>query len=300
MKMNRRTFLTGVAAMVGTPALRGQAGSGNTLPIKRAVEFEMLPQALSIGDRMQLARDSGFEQVECPTTPDRSKAEEMKSSAEKAGLRIHSVMNMDHWKYPLSSSDPAVVERSLAGARTSLENAHFWGADSVLIVPGVVDATNTYADVYERSQQSIRKLLPLAEKYRIVIGIEEVWNKFLLSPLEFVRYIDGFKSEWLKAYFDVGNVVLYGYPQDWIRTLGKRIVKLHIKDFSFRVDPVSHDRVAAWQPLLEGEIDWRAVHDALRDIGYVGTATVELPGGDGAYLKDVNKRFERILSGDVG
>ncbi|HEX4807916.1 MAG TPA: sugar phosphate isomerase/epimerase family protein [Bryobacteraceae bacterium] len=298
--MDRRTFLAGLGAVGGAAALGAQANSGNALPIKRAVEFEMLPQALSIADRMQLARDAGFEQVECPTTPDSGKATEMKSAAEKAGLRIHSVMNMDHWKYPLSSSDPAVVERSLAGAKTSLENAHFWGADSVLIVPGVVDATNTYSDVYERSQQSIRKLLPLAEQYRIVIGIEEVWNKFLLSPLEFVRYIDGFKSEWLRAYFDVGNVVLYGYPQDWIRTLGKRIVKLHIKDFSFRVDPATHNRVAAWQPLLEGEIDWRAVHDALRDIGYVGTATVELPGGDAAYLQDVNKRFQRILNGDVG
>jgi hexulose-6-phosphate isomerase len=209
-------------------------------------------------------------------------------------------MNMDHWKYPLSSTDASVVERSLKGARTSLENAHFWGADSVLIVPGVVDASNSYSDVYKRSRESINKLLPLAEQYQIVIGLEEVWNKFLLSPLEFAKYIDDFQSRWLRAYFDVGNVVLYGYPQDWILTLGKRIVKLHIKDFSFRVDPVSHDRVAKWMPLLEGDIDWRAVHDALREIGYVGSASVELPGGDGEYLKEVNRRFERILSGNVG
>ena len=297
--IQRRTFLAGAAAL-GAKASLGATSTNDVLPIKRAVEFEMLPAALSIADRMQLARDSGFEQVECPTTPDPAKAAEMKRGAERAGLRIHSVMNMDHWKYPLSSADASVVERSLKGARTSLENAHFWGADTVLIVPGVVDASNSYADVYKRSRESINKLLPLAEQYRIIIGIEEVWNKFLLSPLEFAAYIDAFHSEWLRAYFDVGNVVLYGYPQDWILTLGKRIVKLHIKDFSFRADPVSHDLVAKWTPLLEGDIDWRAVHDALREIGYVGTASVELPGGDGAYLKEVNKRFERILSGDVG
>lgn len=297
--IQRRTFLAG-AAVMGVKASLGATSANDVLPIKRAVEFEMLPAPLSIADRMQLARDSGFEQVECPTTPDPAKAAEMKRGAEQAGLRIHSVMNMDHWKYPLSSADASVVERSLKGARTSLENAHFWGADTVLIVPGVVDASNSYADVYKRSRESINKLLPLAEQYRIIIGIEEVWNKFLLSPLEFASYVDAFHSEWLRAYFDVGNVVLYGYPQDWILTLNKRIVKLHIKDFSFRADPVTHDLVAKWTPLLEGDIDWRAVHDALREIGYVGTASVELPGGDGAYLKEVNKRFEQILSGNVG
>lgn len=294
--IERRTFLAGAAAM-GAGATLARA-DGAVLPIKRAVEFEMLPKTMSIGDRIQLARDAGFEQVECPTTPDPAKAAEMKRAAEKSGLRIHSVMNMDHWKYPLSSADASVVERSLAGARTSLENAHFWGADTVLIVPGVVDATNSYMDVYKRSRESIEKLLPLAEKYRVIIGIEEVWNKFLLSPPEMANYVDGFRSEWLRAYFDVGNVLLYGYPQDWIRTLDKRIVKLHIKDFSFRPD-ANGDRVAKWMPLLEGDIDWRAVYAALRDIGYVGSASVELPGGDAAYLKEVNRRFERILSGDV-
>ncbi len=125
----------------------------------------------------------------------------------------------------------------------------------------------------------------------MIIAIEEVWNKFLLSPLEFARYIDEFQSPWIRAYFDVGNVVISGYPQDWIRTLGKRIVKLHLKDFTFR------KRVAEFTNLLEGDIDFKAVHAALADIGYKGTATVELNGGDAAYLKEVNTRFEKILAG---
>ena len=295
--MNRRTFLQGAAALPAAAALAGRAADGSPLPIKRAVEFSMLPGNLPIADRLKLARDSGFQQVECPTTPDPKEAEEIKRGAANAGLRIHSVMNMDHWKYPLSSSDPAVVQRSLSGARTSIQNAHLWEADTVLLVPGVVDANNSYADVYARSRESIKQLLPLAEESKIILGIEEVWNKFLLSPSEFATYVDSFKSSYLRAYFDVGNVVLYGYPQDWIRTLGKRIVKLHIKDFSFREDPVTKNRVAAWMPLLEGDIQWHSVYEALRDIGYEGTATVELPGGDGAYLRDVNQRFEKILGG---
>ena len=136
-------------------------------------------------------------------------------------------------------------------------------------------------------------LIPLAEEAKVIIGIEEVWNKFLLSPLEFARYVDEFESPWIRAYFDIGNVAIQAYPQDWIRTLGKRIVKLHVKDFSFK------KRLAEFTPLLEGEIDWRAVHAALADIGYQGTATVELSGGDAAYLKEVNSRFEKILTGQV-
>ena len=181
--------------------------------------------------------------------------------------------------------------------RTSLHNARLWGADTVLLVPAVVNPETRYAEAYERSQRQIRKLIPLAEELKIMIGIEEVWNKFLLSPLEFARYVDEFQTPWIRAYFDVGNVGIYGYPQDWIRTLGKRIVKLHIKDFSFKTDPATRKRVSEFAPLLEGEIDWRAVHAALAEIGYRGSATVELPAGDAAYLAEVNKRFDKILNG---
>ena len=181
----------------------------------------------------------------------------------------------------------------MEGMRTSLRNAKLWGADTVLLVPAVVNPETSYAQAWERSQQQIRKLIPLAEEAKVIIGIEEVWNKFLLSPLEFARYVDEFNSPWIRAYFDIGNVAIQAYPQDWIRTLGKRIVKVHVKDFSFK------KRLAEFTPLLEGEIDWRAVHAALADIGYQGTATVELSGGDAAYLKDVNARFEKILTGQV-
>jgi len=273
------------------------AATTGRLPIRKAVEFNMLPNSLGILERFQLAKDAGFEEIECPTTPEPAKADEILAASRKAGLRIHSVMNQEHWRSPLSSSDPAVVEKSMEGMRTSLGNAKLWGADTVLLVPAVVNAETPYAQAWERSQRQIRKLVPLAKELKVIIGIEEVWNKFLLSPLEMVRYVDEFQTPWIRAYFDVGNIEIWGYPQDWIRTLGKRIVKLHIKDFSFKNDPATRKRTPDFVPLLEGEIDWKAVHAALADIGYQGTATVELSGGDGEYLKEVNRRFDRILNG---
>jgi L-ribulose-5-phosphate 3-epimerase len=161
----------------------------------------------------------------------------------------------------------------------------------VLLVPAVVNPKTSYKDAWSRSQTAIRKLIPLAEESKVIIAIEEVWNKFLVSPLEFARYIDEFNSPWIKAYFDVGNVVFYGYPQDWIRTLGKRIVKLHLKDFAFRQGRTE------WTDLKAGQIDWKAVYDALSEIGYKGDATVELRSGDEAYLRGVSERVDQILEG---
>ncbi len=281
--MTRRTFLAASAA----PLLAANA----RLPIRKAVLLDMLPKSMSVADRFKLAVDVGFEAIECPTTPGQREAEEIKKASETAKLPVHSVMNMAHWEYPLSSAAPGVVEKSMEGMRTSLRNAHLWGAETVLLVPAVVNPQTSYKDAWVRSQRQIRKLLPMAEELKVIIAIEEVWNKFLLSPLEFAKYVDEFQSPWVRAYFDVGNVVLTGYPQDWIRTLDKRIVKLHIKDFRFR------KMHAEFVALREGDINWPEVHKALAEIGYHGTATVELEGGDEAYLRDVNKRFEMILSG---
>jgi hexulose-6-phosphate isomerase len=176
---------------------------------------------------------------------------------------------------------------------TSLRNAKFWGADTVLLVPAVVNPETSYRDAWERSQVQVKKMIPLAKELNVIIAVEEVWNKFLLSPLEFARYVDDLKSPWVKAYFDVGNIVQFGYPQDWIRTLGPRIVKLHFKDFKARPAPGGKQ----WVNLKEGDIDWKQVHAALREVGFKGTATVELPGGDAAYLKDLASRVDSILDG---
>jgi hexulose-6-phosphate isomerase len=259
--------------------------------MKKGLVLDMVAKNLSPAERFRMVRDAGFEVVQAPTTPDEPTAEAIKRAADDSKIRIDSVMNMDHWKYPLSSSDAAVVEKSLAGMRTSLHNAQLWGANVVLLVPAVVNPQTPYRDAWTRSQTEIRKLLPLAEDLKVVIGIEEVWNKFLLSPMEMVAYIDEFQSPWVKAWFDVGNVLFYGYPQDWIRTLGQRIVDVHLKDFKRKQDGY------AWVNLGEGDVDWAAVRQALADIGYAGGVIVELAGGDQAYLHDVSQRVDRLVLG---
>jgi L-ribulose-5-phosphate 3-epimerase len=275
----------------GPHAAKNTPLSPASLPIKKGVLLDMLPEKLTYGDRFKMARDVGFEVVQANTEPDAQEAEEIKKAADAVNIRIDSVMNMDHWKYPLSSTDPAAVDKSLAGMRTSLQNAKLWGSDAVLLVPAVVNAQTSYRDAWSRSQREIRKLLPLAAELKIVIAIEEVWNKFLLSPIEMATYIDEFRSPWVKAWFDVGNVLLYGYPQDWIRTLGKRIVKVHLKDFKRSEDGY------AWVNLGDGDVDWPAVRQAFAEIGYTGSAVTELEKGDEAYLRDVSGRVDRLVLG---
>jgi L-ribulose-5-phosphate 3-epimerase len=291
--IHRRTFLEGAALLSALAALPTKLMAVGGSP-KKAVLISLLPKELSYADRFKLALDSGFEGIEMQTVTEPRVAEEIKESSAKTGLKIHSVMNMDHWKYPLSSDNADEVGKSVSGMETSLRNAKLWGADAVLLVPAVVNPKTPYKEAYVRSQKVIReRILPLAKELKIIIGVEEVWNKFLLSPLEFSRYVDEFKSPWVRAYFDVGNVVFYGYPQDWIRTLGGRIVKVHLKDFQL-------DRPNGkfyWKNLGEGDIDWQEVRKAFSEIGYNGYVTVEIEGGDAAYLKDVVARLDRFLAG---
>ncbi len=275
--------LAGAAGAAASPATLSQSKKGWCTACCRRNSATVIA--------LRLARDVGFEVVQAPTTPDEHQAEEMKNAAVAANIRIDSVMNMDHWEYPLSSADPKAVEKSLAGMRTSLHNAKLWGSDSVLLVPAVVNPQTSYRDAWTRSQKQIRTLIPLAEELKVTISIEEVWNKFLLSPLEMVKYIEEFKSPWIKAWFDVGNVVLYGYPQDWIRTLNKQIVKVHLKDFKRKEDGY------AWVNLGDGDVDWTAVRQAFTEIGYSGSVIAELESGDEAYLRDVSKRIDRLLLG---
>jgi hexulose-6-phosphate isomerase len=299
---DRRTFLKTLTAGLAATSSQLEAGSRERATgsrqrvegIRKSILINMLPKDRPYAERFAMARAAGFDAIEMQTIAAPEEAQEIKAAAASGGIRIHSVMNMDHWRLPISSADPGVVSRSVQGMETSLRNAALWGADTVLLVPAVVDANTSYKDAYQRSQRVIReRLVPLAKELKVVIAIEEVWNKFLLSPLEFARYVDELDSPWVKAYFDVGNVVIYAFPQDWIRTLGSRIVKMHLKDFNF-------DRPNGrftWKAIGEGDIDWMEVRRALRDIGYSGYVTTEVAGGDAAYLKDVAARVDRFLAG---
>jgi hexulose-6-phosphate isomerase len=291
--IDRRTFLETAAAVSAVAALRPQAAAAAAGP-KKALYVSMLPKALGYRERFQLAHDVGFEGIEIGTITDGAVAAEIKEAAAKTGLTIHSVMNAAHWQFPLSSADPGVVAKSVAGMEASLQNAKLWGADSVLLVPAVVNPETSYKDAWTRSQKVIKeRILPLAQELQVVVGIEEVWNKFLLSPLEMVRYVDEFASPWVKAYLDVGNMLFYGYPQDWVRTLGPRISRVHIKDFKLDREKDKFE----WKNLGEGDVNWPEVRKAFAEVGYAGWMTTEIEGGDAAYLKDVVARFDRFLAG---
>lgn len=297
--IDRRGFLGTVAGMGALAALRpgvAAAGSAAQAPaaggLKKAVYVSMLPKELGWVEKFRLAREVGFEGIEIGTISDNGVAEEIKAAAAKANLPIHSVMNADHWKFPFSSDDPGVVAKGVAGMEQSLRNAKLWGAEAILLVPGIVDAKTSYEAAWKRSQKVIKeRILPMAADMKIVIGIENVWNKFLLSPLEMARYVDEFASPWVKAYLDVGNMLFYGFPQDWARTLGSRIVRVHVKDFKQERNTYS------WTNLGEGNIDWPEVRKALADAKYSGWVTTEISGGDAAYLKDVVARLDRIFAG---
>ncbi|HLB73018.1 MAG TPA: sugar phosphate isomerase/epimerase family protein [Sedimentisphaerales bacterium] len=289
--MERRNFLKRTAAaglgisLMGRSGLAMQAKGGAKL--RKALQIGMLPNNLSDADKFKLAKKCGYEGIEGNPMADLDAAKELGKLARDAGTPIHSIV-YGGWGAPFSDPNPDVIEKGLAGMEIALRSAKALGASAVLLVPAIVKEDVGYGDAYKRSQEHIRKLLPLAKELGVIIAVENVWNKFLLSPLEFARYVDEFDSPWLKAYFDVGNVILFGYAQDWIRTLGKRIVKIHLKDFKREGNQ--------WKNLLDGDVNWPEVREALEGIQYDGFLTPELGGGDEAYLTDLSGRIDKIIA----
>jgi hexulose-6-phosphate isomerase len=294
--MKRRTFLhLASTALAGTVALPSRAaGYRRVGRLKKAVKFGMIEAPLSIHDKFALLKELGYDGVEMDSPSDLDR-EEVVAARDATGLPIHGVVDSVHWRQPFSDPDPAVREAGRAGLETALQDARAYGADTVLLVPAVVNKDVSYADAYERSQAEIRRFLPLAEEVGVRIALENVWNQFLLSPLEFARYIDAFESPWVGAYFDVGNIVTYGWPEQWIRILGPRILKVDIKEFSREKRDTEGLRAGFQVELGEGDCDWPAVTAALADINYAGWATAEMPGGDRERLADIARRLDQVL-----
>jgi len=288
--IDRRTFvkassaaLAGIAATQVIPAIGAEPSGPRRW--KKAFMLGNVTKGPSL-PAFQLLKDAGFEGVEL-ISPNQLDLKEVLAARDKTGLVIHGVSGGKHWQEPLSDPDPKIVERGMAAIQQEFLDCKAYGGTTVLVVPAVVNKKVSYRDAYTRSQENIRKLIPFAEQAGVKMAIEEVWNKFLLSPVEFARYIDEFGSPTVGAYFDVGNVVEYGHPEEWIRELGKRILKVHIKEYA---KPKRFD-----YKLGEGEIDWQAVHQALVDIGYEGWITAEVEFGDLAAMKDVVRRMNQVL-----
>lgn len=239
------------------------------------------PEGTPLEKVFEYSKNAGFDAVELNLNPTggvgltvdttKDQAEKVKALAMEYQLQLRSLSTSLFWQKPLCSPDNQIRQEGIAIAEKMLEVASYIGADTILVVPGVVNANIQYDECYHRSQESIKQLVPIAEKYNVKIGIENVWNKFLLSPLEMAKYIDEIDSEFVGAYFDVGNVLQFGFPEQWIRILGDRIFKVHVKDFSTSVG-----NITGFVPLLAGDVDWLSVRYALEKIGYQDTLTAEI------------------------
>lgn len=293
--MHRRRFLEGglasLALLAGGRLPAQQAGEPK---LKKAVKFGMIRIPGSIQEKFELIKSLGFQGVEVDS-PSNLNREEAVRARDKTGIVIHGVIDSVHWKDRLSDPDPAVRARGQAALRTALEDARFYGADTVLLVPGRVSdpEKENFDQVWSRSQEEVGKAIPLAEKLGVKIAIEVVWNDFLTTPEQLIKYVDAFQTPAVGAYFDCSNMVRYGVPPaDWIRKLGKRMLKFDFKGFS-------KERYARkqnpWVSIGEGDENWPEILKALDEIGYRGWATSEVAGGGPKELKEIAERMNRVL-----
>ncbi|HWV20525.1 MAG TPA: sugar phosphate isomerase/epimerase family protein [Devosia sp.] len=261
---------------------------------KTSLKWSMIEEDLSILDKFKLIADLGFDGVELDSPNDLNQSEIL-AARDATGLAIPGVVNSAHWKTPLTDPDPAMREACIVASIEAMKQAKTYGAETMLLVPGVVTDTTSYAVAYDRAVEGIDRLLPHAEEIGISIALENVWNNFLLSPLEAAHLIDGFDNPRLGWYFDVGNVMRYGSPTDWIEALGSRIFRIDIKEYSLRRMNAEGPWKGFEVELGEGDIDWAAVNRALAKAGYKGWVSVEVPGGNRERLADIKARLDRIV-----
>jgi L-ribulose-5-phosphate 3-epimerase len=286
--VNRRKFLVAGAAALAVPALAKKRD------IRKAIMYATIQMNVPVLAKFQAVKEAGFEGLE-PMS--HMQQHEVLDAFAATGLKPASVCCATHWKQTLSDPDAAVRKAGLDGLLQALRDAKAYGATSVLLVPATVTKQVSYTDAYTRSQAEIRKALPLAKELGVKIAIENVWNQFLLSPLEAARYVDEFESPWVGWHFDIGNVINYGFPEQWIRILGKRIAKVHVKEYS-RAKRDKQGPYAGFQtPFLTGDNDWPAVMAALDEVGYTGWGIAEQGGADSPEgLKTLATAMDRIFA----
>lgn len=297
-RLTRRRFVGMTSAMIGAACAAPLHSSGatpmGTRRIKKSLKYGMI-EAPTVGERFAMAADAGFDGVELDS-PNTLDPDEVLAARDASGLVIPGVVDSVHWQHTLGDADPAVRARGVRGLEQALRDCATYGGTTVLLVPAVVNKQISYADAYTRSQAEVRQILPLAEELGVKIAFENVWNGFLLSPLEAARYVDEFDTDRVGWYFDVGNIVNFGWPEQWIRILGKRILKLDVKEFS----RARRDKEGLWKgfgvEIGEGDCDWPAVMAALDEIGYEGWASAEVSGGGPDRLTEIADRMEKVLS----
>jgi len=251
--------------------------------MKKGINCWTFPANYTVKECIENAKKAGFDGIEINMeeekkgTPslrvDSTKAEieEIFKISQSNDMPISSVATGLHWKYSLTDDDPNTRKKGIEIAEKMIDAAKLFHADAILVVPGVVNERVSYSKAYKRSQEALKALSKKAEEEKVYIGIENVWNKFLLSPLEMKKFIDEIGSPYVKFYFDVGNVLAFSYPEYWIETLGEYIVRVHIKDFD-----TSIGNIQGFKNLFEGDVNWPKVIEALRRAKYEGYLTAEL------------------------
>lgn len=297
--MNRRQFTsaTAGAAAVGWWNALAQTGSSR---FRKGITLGSFPKGKPLPDCFAEAKAAGFEGVEIAlgdqvhlSTPD-DELKRYREAAEKKGIAIINVwVSGAIAKTPLNASDPNVRAQGVARLRRGIEMAKILGTDSLLVVPGEVGwgtkMAYGYEETWERVSAEIPKVIPDAEKTGVYMNFEEVWNRFLTSPLDMKRFVDQFHSKYVAVHFDVGNIFQYGFPQDWINILGGRIKRVHLKDYKMQ-----GFKMGQFVPLLEGSIDWPAVMNALVKSGYRGFMTPEY--GSEMPLSQISAAWDKIAA----
>ncbi|MBK7405206.1 MAG: sugar phosphate isomerase/epimerase [Phycisphaerales bacterium] len=298
-QVSRRDFLAAGAGVLGAAAVLPAFGSlaPPTRPAtpRKAVGWGMIQPGSTVLEKFQVAKACGFEGIEIDA-PGGPPAEEIAEASKQTGVVIHGVVDSVHWSKTLGDADPQTRAAGVEGLLAAIRDCKAYGGGSVLLVPAVVNENVAYADAYRRSQEEIRKALPLATELGVKISIENVWNNFLLSPMEAARYIDEFESPAIGWHFDIGNIVNYGWPEQWIRTLDHRINRLHVKEYSRK----KRNDEGLWKgfdvQIGDGDCGWPRVMQALRDIGFAGWATAEVGGGDEARLREISDRMDHVFA----
>jgi hexulose-6-phosphate isomerase len=245
---------------------------------KKAVKFQMVQGEMSVREKFELLAELGFEGTEIHVTAKLDR-DQVKQASEATGVRVHGFLN---------SSKPDL--------KSAIDAAKFYGGDSVLVVAGRVDKKHSYDQVYREQQDRLRAALPYAQEQGIKLLVENVWNNFLLSPLEMARFIDELESPAAGVYFDAGNILRYGWPEHWIRVLGPRIGKIDVKEFSRKKMENEGLKKGFDIEIGDGDCDWPAVRTALAEVGYTsGWATAEVPGGGRDRLAEIKRRMDAVL-----
>lgn len=240
----------------------------------------------TLEENMKLAKDAGFDGIELALDEEgevslKSTKEDIlkvKAMAEKIGLELYSVASGLYWTYNYTSENEDNRIKAKEITKKQLEVASWLGCDTILVVPGAVDVAFDpaseiveYDVAYERALSALKELAPYAEELKVSIGVENVWNKFLLSPMEMADFIDKVGSDYVGAYFDVGNVLYIGHPEHWIKILGKRIKKVHFKDYRKEAGGL-----CGFVDLLSGDVNWPKVMEQFKNIGYDNWVTAEM------------------------